>query len=104
MNNSMALALVEYETLPRDVQTIAAVLIRVPPSVARWLGNDARGSLRRPSWTVRHLANYFGKSEEAAAQAIDFAQRHNLIEPAQQCDHWQFRQPPKRIMGGAAWN
>ena len=103
MNNSMALALVEYETLPRDVQTIAAVLIRVPPSVARWLGNDARGSLRRPSWTVRHLANYFGKSEEAAAQAIDFAQRHNLIEPAQQCDHWQFRQQPER-MGGAAWN
>ena len=67
MNNSMALALVEYETLPRDVQTIAAVLIRVPPSVARWLGNDARGSQRRPTWTVRHLANYFKKSEEAAA-------------------------------------
>ena len=98
-----SLVLVEYEMLPHDVQTIAAVLIRVPPSVARWLGNDARGSQRRPVWTVQHLANYFKKSEEVAAQAVDFAVRHNLIEAAERSGHWQFRKQ-ERIMGGAAWN
>ncbi len=95
--------LAEWEALPHDVQKIAAVLIHVPPSVARWLGNDARGIQRRPTWTVRHLANYFKKPEEVAAQAVDFAARHNLIEAAERIGHWQFRQQ-ERIMGGAAWN
>ena len=98
----MKQAMLEFEALPRDARVLAANLIRVPPSVAHWLGNDARGSKRRPVWTVQHLAIYFGKSEEAAAQAVAFAVRHNFIEPAG-TDQWQFR-PQERFMGEAAWN
>ena len=94
--------LAEWEALPHgDVRTLAAVLMHVPPSVAHTLGNDERGSKRRPSWTAQHLANYFKKPEEAAKQAVEFAARHGFIEPAADRGQWRFREQER--IGGEAW-